>query len=58
VSGATKKTADEFFGSLSTRLDPMALKVEDDVPERPSSLKWAIAGALAVAVILWWYFSR
>jgi hypothetical protein len=36
----------------------MALKVEDDVSERPLSLKWAIAGALAVAVILWWYFSR
>jgi len=58
VSGATKKTADEFFGSLSTRLDPMALKVEEAVPERPTSMKWVIAGALAIVLILWWYLSR
>ena len=58
VSGATKKTADEFFGSLSTRLDPMALKVEEPGPERRFPIGWAIATITAIALLLWWYFSR
>ena len=58
VSGATKKTADEFFGSLSTRLDPMALKVEEPLPERRSPFGWAIATFIAIVLLLWWYFSR
>lgn len=58
VSGATRKTADEFFGSLSTRLDPNARKVEEAVPERRISLVWVTAGVLAIALLLWWYFSQ
>ncbi len=58
VSGATKKTADEFFGSLSTRLDPDAQKIEEEVPERAIPLKWIVAGAMAIALLLWWFFSR
>jgi len=58
VSGATKKTADEFFGSLSTRLDPMALRVEEPMPERRIPLAWLVAGVLAAALLVWWYFSR
>ena len=58
VTGATRKTADEFFGSLSTRLDPGAQKIEEEVPERPISLKWIVAGAIAIALLLWWYFSH
>jgi carbon monoxide dehydrogenase subunit G len=58
VTGATKKTADEFFGSLSTRLDPMALKVEEPEPERRFPFGWAIAAITAIALLLWWYLSR
>jgi carbon monoxide dehydrogenase subunit G len=58
VTGATKKTADEFFGSLSTRLDPMALKVEEAEPERRFPFGWAIAAITAIALLLWWYLSR
>lgn len=58
VSGATRKTADEFFGSLSTRLDPMALRVEEPMPERRIPLVWLAAGVLAAALLVWWYFSR
>jgi hypothetical protein len=58
VTGATKKTADEFFGRLSTRLDPMALKVEEPLPERRFPLGWAVVTITAIALLLWWYFSR
>jgi len=58
VTGATKKTADEFFGRLSTSLDPMALKVEEPLPERHFPIGWAIATVTAIALLLWWYFSR
>ena len=58
VTGATKKTADEFFGSLSTRLDPMALRVEESVPERRFPVGWAFATIIAIALLLWWYLSR
>ena len=57
VLGATKKTADEFFGAFSRELDPGAARV--DVEEMPaeaggSSKTWlAILAAVAVLLILW-----
>lgn len=58
VAGATKKTADEFFGSLSTRLDPDAQRIEVEEPKRAPPVKWITVGAIAIALLLWWYVSR
>ena len=60
VLGATKKTADDFFGKFSRELDPGAARV--DVAEEGggavASKAW-LAVAVAVAVLLiWWFLLR
>jgi len=58
VAGATKKTADEFFGSLSLMLDPEAHKVEEEVEVSRAWVKWAVGLTAALALLAWWYLSR
>ena len=57
VLGATKKTADDFFGTFSKELDPSALRVSaDEAPadaSRSSTTWLAVAAAVAVLLILW-----
>ena len=61
VLGATRKTADDFFGAFSTTIDPGAMRIE---PEKPAAAEggipkvWlAIGGALAV-LLIWWFLLR
>jgi hypothetical protein len=63
VVGATKKTADDFFASFSRELDPGATKVEvEEVEPAGDGLTrktlLAVAGAVAVLVVLWLLFGR
>ncbi len=60
VLGATKKTADDFFGTFSREMDPAAERV--DVDEKNggavTSKTWlAVAGA-AVVLLIWWFLLR
>jgi len=60
VVGATKKTADDFFGTFSRELDPGAARV--DVDEKSggavTSKTWlAVAGAVVV-LLIWWFLLR
>lgn len=60
VLGATKKTADDFFGTFSREMDPGAESV--DVHEESggalSSKTWlAVAGAVVV-LLIWWFLLR
>lgn len=60
VLGATKKTADDFFGKFSRELDPGAARV--DVEEagdgRISAKFWLAAAGVAVALLIWWFLLR
>lgn len=63
VLGATRKTADEFFGKLSRELDPGAQRVgEARAPasgrRRRGTLLAAAAAAAAVALLLAWLLLR
>lgn len=57
VLGATKKTADEFFGAFSKALDPRAARIEvEETPIEaggPTKTWLAILAAIAVLLILW-----
>jgi carbon monoxide dehydrogenase subunit G len=59
VVGATKKTADDFFGAFSTELDPGAAKVE--APETAtgepagSSKTGLVIAAVAVVLLILWF---
>ncbi len=60
VLGATKKTADDFFGTFSREMDPGAERV--DVDEKSggavASKSWlAVAGAVVV-LLIWWFLLR
>lgn len=62
VLGATRKTADDFFGRFSKELDPAARKiaVEPDAAAASgiTSRTWlAIGGAVAV-LLIWWFLLR
>ncbi len=56
VAGATKKTADDFFGNFSTSLAPMAAKADVEEPHEPVSRLpyWLVA--VAIGIVLWWLF--
>lgn len=59
VAGATKKTADEFFGSFSASLDPEAAKVEEEVPAgRSLSMGWLAAAVGVGGFLIWWLLLR
>jgi hypothetical protein len=60
VLGATKKTADDFFGTFSREMDSGAERV--DVDEKSggavASKTWlAVAGAVVV-LLIWWFLLR
>jgi carbon monoxide dehydrogenase subunit G len=60
VVGATKKTADDFFGKFSRELDPGAQRVgveqagEAKIPAR----FWVALGIAAAALLIWWFLLR
>jgi carbon monoxide dehydrogenase subunit G len=61
VLGATRKTADQFFGAFSTALDPGASRVdaEEDVA---ATLKfpWSrlLVGIAFTVLLIWWFLLR
>ena len=60
VVGATRKTADDFFGTFARELDPGAAKVEaeDSAGDGVRSWTWfAVAGAVVV-LLIWWFLLR
>ncbi len=60
VLGATKKTADDFFGTFSRELDPGAARVgmDEESGGAVSSKTWlAVAGAVVV-LLIWWFLLR
>ena len=59
VAAATKKTADEFFGSLSARLDAGAEETVAKVSRERAARwpYWLVAAAIGI-VLFWWLFSR
>ena len=60
VLGATKKTADDFFGSFSRKLDPDAERVEQDgeTPGSTLSKTWLALAAAISALLIWWFLLR
>jgi carbon monoxide dehydrogenase subunit G len=60
VMGATKKTADDFFGTFSRELDPGAMRMDiDAAPGRGmSSMTWKAIGAAITVLLIWWFLLR
>ena len=60
VLGATKKTADDFFGTFSRELDPAAerIDVEVDSGGMVNSRTWMAVGAAVVVLLIWWFLLR
>lgn len=63
VLGATRKTADDFFGQFSRELDPGAVRVDEEEEAAPAASPWSSttfkAVAFAVLVLLiWWFLLR
>ena len=60
VVGATKKTADDFFGSFSKELDPGARRLEkEDTGDRVAAGKyWLAFAGVVVALLIWWFLLR
>lgn len=57
VVGATRKTADEFFGCLSRELDSGASRVDTPAAARPAGRRsgvWIVAAAVGVLLLLGW----
>lgn len=54
VVGATKKTADEFFGNLSRELDPAAQRIaaNTETPARSSRMRLLAAATVVAGVLL------
>lgn len=60
VLGATKKTADDFFGTFSRQLDPGAERVDvaADSGGAVTSKTWLAVGAAVVVLLIWWFLLR
>lgn len=60
VLGATKKTADDFFGTFSRELDPGAERIdmEEDSAGADNSRTWMAVGAAVVVLLIWWFLLR
>ena len=60
VLGVTKKTADDFFGSFSRKLDPDAERIEQDDDKAGSigSKTWLALAAAIAALLIWWLLLR
>jgi len=60
VMGATKKTADDFFGTFSRELDPGAMRMDIDevAGGGVSSTTWKAIGAAIAVLLIWWFLLR
>ncbi len=61
VLGATRKTADDFFGAFSTELDPGAARVDDRAVADTGSLispTWLAVGSATIVLLIWWFLLR
>lgn len=60
VLGATRKTADDFFGQFSQELDPGARKVAVEVATVSGidSKTWLAIGSAVVVLLIWWFLLR
>ena len=61
VVGATKKTADDFFGAFSTSLDPDAYRIDVEPTAKTSSAlrrTWIGVGAAVIVLLIWWFLLR
>lgn len=57
VMGATRKTADDFFGNFSRKLDPQAQRIEPEGEEGGTvmSKTWLAVAAAVVVLLIWWF---
>jgi len=60
VLGATRKTADDFFGNFSRLLDPHAqrIELEEERPRGVTSKTWLALAAAVAALLIWWFLLR
>lgn len=61
VVGATKKTADDFFGAFSRELDPGAERLGSAEPPAASgglSRTWMAVGGALLVLLIWWFLLR
>jgi carbon monoxide dehydrogenase subunit G len=60
VLGATRKTADDFFGNFSRMLDPAAQRIETEGEPGWSvgSKSWMALLAAILALLIWWFLLR
>ena len=60
VLGATRKTADDFFGQFSRELDPGARKVAVEVATVSGigAKTWLAVGSAVVVLLIWWFLLR
>lgn len=62
VLGATRKTADDFFGRFARELDSGAVKVVAEDKEAPGTTivakTWIALGAAAIVLLIWWFLLR
>ncbi len=60
VLGATKKTANDFFGTFSRELDPGAERVDvgKDSGAAVNSRTWMAVGAAMAVLLIWWFLLR
>jgi carbon monoxide dehydrogenase subunit G len=59
VLGATRKTADDFFGNFSRIFDPHARRVElEEEGGAVMSKTWLALAAAAAALLIWWFLLR
>jgi carbon monoxide dehydrogenase subunit G len=60
VVGATKKTADDFFGTFSRELDPGAMRadIDENAGEAMWSRTWIGIGTAVAVLLIWWFLLR
>jgi carbon monoxide dehydrogenase subunit G len=61
VLGATRKTADDFFGKFSTELDPGAYRLDVDEESAGSAgigRTWLAIGGALIVLLIWWFLLR
>ena len=60
VLGATRKTADDFFGQFSRELDPGAQKIDVEAESTAgmSSRTWMAIGGAIIVLLIWWFLLR
>ncbi len=60
VLGATKKTADDFFGNFSRMLDPSAQRMDADEQAAGGAMRktWLALAAAVFALLIWWFLLR